>query len=43
MWSNSNDVEKEVNELMDAADQQIADLTEACEPILTWDGTSGEN
>jgi hypothetical protein len=40
LWSSSVDDEKEVNELFDAADRQIADLTEACEPILTWDGAS---
>lgn len=41
MWSSSPaDDEKEVNELFDVVEHQIADLTEACEPILTWDGAS---
>jgi hypothetical protein len=41
MWSNSQvDDDKEVNELMDVVDRHIADLTETCEPILTWDGAS---
>jgi len=40
MWSNSPDDDKEVNELFKVVDRQIADMTEACEPILTWDGMS---
>lgn len=40
MWSNTPDDDKEVDELFKVIDRQIADLTEACEPILTWDGAS---
>ncbi|KAG7669470.1 hypothetical protein Ndes2526B_g05802 [Nannochloris sp. 'desiccata'] len=41
MWSNTPDDDKEVDELFKVIDRQIADLTEACEPILTWDGVCG--
>ena len=31
--------DEEINKLLEETDRQIADLTEACEPIVTWDGT----
>lgn len=41
MWSSSSQAEgddKAANQMIEVAERQIADLTEACEPILSWDG-----
>ena len=41
MWSSNSqaeDEDKAANKLIEIADRQIADVTEACEPILAWDG-----